>query len=100
MNNRYTKSNKKIIAIISLICGIISVIPVMTIYLNFWLFLVSFPAALLGLICGKMGLKSTKRGLAIGGIALSIIGLGIFIFLMVIALWYQSIIYPAPGIFR
>ena len=119
MSNQQIKSDKKAIAIASLIFGTFSIIPVVLLVSGFFLpysiseklseliptllemiLFITFPSGVLGLIFGKMGLKSTERKAAIIGIIFSIIGLLMFILSMAIALWYQSIIYPAPGIFR
>lgn len=52
-----------------------------------WLFpFATPPAAILGLIFGILGLKSTKKKLAISGVILGIISLGIFIFFSLIFL--------------
>lgn len=75
-------------AIASLIFGIISISPNIFLplladiipfaiapLLGFYLFLIIFLFAIIGLVFGILGLKSTKRNFAIAGIVLCLIGL-------------------------
>src|SRR4051812_7524572 len=56
------------VAVVSLILGIISLIA--------WLFpLLGVPVAAGGLICGILGRRSTRRGMAVAGLVMSVIGL-------------------------
>ena len=87
------KLDQKWKAIISLILGLISLISgkeVIYIYATYkgvgdWILLIYFTIPILGIILGKMGLKSTKKGLAVVGIVLSVVGLlGTIIFYLFI----------------
>lgn len=93
MTNQIAQQSKSISinkAITSLVLGIISIIPFIIIELMsrllpvMWLstinisiifFLIAPLIALIGLISGVMGLKSTKKNFAIAGIVLCVIGL-------------------------
>jgi hypothetical protein len=56
------------VAVVSLILGIVSLIA--------WLFpLLGVPVAAGGLICGILGRRSTRRGMAVAGLVMSVIGL-------------------------
>ncbi len=119
MNNRQTKFTSEKKAVISLILGIVSTAPLLLIlfaivigtilsahhpiyiYGDFLITLlnyagapstiiIAFVSGVIGLILGIMGLKSTKKKFAIGGIIFSLIGLGVFI----LRLWiYKGIVY-------
>jgi len=92
-DKQQTKLDAKNTAIISLILGIISVIPIIQFLssenpsafrafhsLKTVLFLSAF--SILGMILGIKGLNSSKKKLAIGGIIFSIVGvLGLIFFL-------------------
>jgi len=83
-----SKINSKGKAIASLVFGIISISPNILVRLlvdiipfaiapviGFFLFIITSLGAIIGLILGIMGLKSTKRNFAIAGIVLNAIGL-------------------------
>ena len=89
-NTLQSKLNSKTKAIISFICGIFSgpltiifavffellrrIYPAVPIFFINVIFLLGIPA-IIGLILGILGLKSTKRNFAIAGIILCLIGL-------------------------
>jgi hypothetical protein len=89
--NQKTETGPKWQAITSLVLGIISVLaevsiitfpsPIFIIWLyGGWLF------AAVGFILGIMGLKYTRKKLAIAGVVLSVIGFVAFVYLYYIAL--------------
>lgn len=91
-----SKSDRKLKAIISLILGFISLASgkkVIYIYATYewaggWILLLYFIIPLLGIILGKIGLNSTKKGLAVLGIILSAAGLlgTIFLYLFILGM--------------
>jgi len=93
-NIQQTKFDPKVKAITSLILGLVSLISgreIIYIYMTYewaggWILLIYFIIPLLGIIFGKMSLTSTKKGLGIVGIILSIIGLfGTIFFYIILA---------------
>jgi len=91
--DKQTKPDHKVKAIVSFVLGIISVIPFF-IFILYWFFpisfIFSFPymgstsfiAGLVGLILGIIGLKSSKKKIAIAGIILCIIGV-LYVFIII-----------------
>jgi len=85
MNNIQTPSKPDPVskAKFSLICGIISILPILLTLITMYravmfawmLSLITVPGAIIGIILGILALKSTKKNLAITGIILSLIGL-------------------------
>lgn len=83
--NQQSKSDPKGKAIASVILGVISIVFITIIYIFptgvsigrriYGIFLI----ALIGLVCGIEGLRSTRKGLAIFGIMICIISLIIFL---------------------
>ena len=61
-DNKKVKKDRKGLAIAAMVLGIIS-IPL------FWEFMISIPCAILAIIFGILAIKSSKKGLAIAGIA-------------------------------
>ena len=83
--NQQPKSDQKGKAIASLILGIISILPLIEAFLfpteAIRYFLIRTPPiAIIGLILGIMGLKSTKRNLAIVGTVLCVISLLVLLY--------------------
>lgn len=81
-------------AIACFILGIISILPILLTLLTMYravmfawmLSLITVPGAIIGIILGLLGLKSTKKKLAIGGIILSLIGIFGYIYIYIVAL--------------
>ena len=61
-DDKKVKKDRKGLAIAAMVLGIIS-IPL------FWEFMISIPCAILAIIFGILAIKSSKKGLAIAGIA-------------------------------
>lgn len=96
------KLNKRCKAIISLIMGLVSTIPVIHLFFSasggigmaiafiapteLWLSILSIP----GMILGIMELNSTRKRIAIGGVILSVIGFLSLIFFLYIS-WLAMI---------
>ncbi len=84
LQNLVVPKNKDNEAVLSFVFGIINVTTWFYFFDSTSISIVRFVLAIIGLILGIIGLKSTQRKLAIGGIALSILSLFASLFFVLI----------------
>jgi len=75
------KKDRKGLCIASMVLGIVSVVL-------FCIWYLALPCAIVAIVFGVLGLKSSAKGMAIAGLATGIIGLIISLFIIIAAFMY------------